>query len=392
MKIVLFTHPPFIKSNSMPRFSQMIAGYLEQNNIEFKIWSPQPFFYNLWPRGSLSKWLGYIDQYILFGIRIYFKIMVTDKKTLFVFCDQAMGPWVPFCSRRPHVIHCHDLLALRSALDCIDENPTSLTGKIYQKFIRWGFQKGKAFIPISYKTQEDLIKFGGVRPCFTRVVHNALNYPFKRQSREHSFNLINEYNVLSQDTGCLLHVGAGQWYKNSVGIIELYVEYCKKTEDAKPLIMVSPNPNEILKKSLDNVPENGTVKFVQGLSIDVLEALYSYADIFLFPSLEEGFGWPIIEAQACGCRVVTTNLAPMNEIGGPSAIYLERYSTDNKDTWAIENVDKLVDYLQLPINAKHEFSQQSLKWAANFESKKVLDEYFEFYQSVFYETTSNQNS
>jgi glycosyltransferase involved in cell wall biosynthesis len=156
--------------------------------------------------------------------------------------------------------------------------------------------------------------------------------------------------------------------------------------------MVSPNPNEILKKSLDNVPENGTVKFVQGLSIDVLEALYSYADIFLFPSLEEGFGWPIIEAQACGCRVVTTNLAPMNEIGGPSAIYLERYSTDNKDTWAIENVDKLVDYLQLPINAKHEFSQQSLKWAANFESKKVLDEYFEFYQSVFYETTSNQNS
>ena len=55
---------------------------------------------------------------------------------------------------------------------------------------------------------------------------------------------------------------------------------------------------------------------------EALAALYSGAELLLFPSLEEGFGWPIIEAQASGCRVVTTGKAPMTEVGGNAAFYL----------------------------------------------------------------------
>ncbi|WP_367027021.1 glycosyltransferase [Methylococcus sp. ANG] len=53
-----------------------------------------------------------------------------------------------------------------------------------------------------------------------------------------------------------------------------------------------------------------------------LRALYSLADTLIFPSLQEGFGWPIIEAQACGCPVVTSNIAPMTEVGGNGAVYI----------------------------------------------------------------------
>ena len=55
---------------------------------------------------------------------------------------------------------------------------------------------------------------------------------------------------------------------------------------------------------------------------ETLRALYSAAELLLFPSLEEGFGWPIVEAQACGCRVVTSQKAPMTEAGGDAAFYL----------------------------------------------------------------------
>jgi len=59
------------------------------------------------------------------------------------------------------------------------------------------------------------------------------------------------------------------------------------------------------------------------LANEDLRALYSTAEALLFPSLQEGFGWPIAEAQACGCVVVTSNRAPMTEVGGDAAVYID---------------------------------------------------------------------
>ena len=52
-----------------------------------------------------------------------------------------------------------------------------------------------------------------------------------------------------------------------------------------------------------------------------LEALYSLAEGLIFPSWEEGFGWPIAEAQACGCPVFASDRAPLTEAGGTAAVY-----------------------------------------------------------------------
>ncbi len=54
-----------------------------------------------------------------------------------------------------------------------------------------------------------------------------------------------------------------------------------------------------------------------------LRALYSRAEALLFPSFEAGYGWPVAEAQACGCPVGTSNRAPMTEVGGEAATYFD---------------------------------------------------------------------
>jgi glycosyltransferase involved in cell wall biosynthesis len=59
------------------------------------------------------------------------------------------------------------------------------------------------------------------------------------------------------------------------------------------------------------------------VSNEELRALYSIAEALLFPSLAEGFGWPIVEAQVCGCPVVTSNRAPMTDVGGAGAVYID---------------------------------------------------------------------
>ena len=145
MKIIIFTHPNFIESQSMPRYAQMLFDGMKLRGHEVEIWSPHPFFYLL-PFRSFKKWLGYIDQFIIFPFIVKLKLTFESRETLYVFADQALGPWVPLVSKRPHVIHCHDFLALESAMDLVPENPIRFSGKVYQKIIQKGFSNGKNFI------------------------------------------------------------------------------------------------------------------------------------------------------------------------------------------------------------------------------------------------------
>ena len=64
----------------------------------------------------------------------------------------------------------------------------------------------------------------------------------------------------------------------------------------------------------------GRIIFLTRVSNEQLCALYSRAEALLFPSLRERFGWPIVEAQACGCPVVTSDRPPMNCLGGSATL------------------------------------------------------------------------
>ena len=151
MNIVLFSHPAFMNSQSMPRFTRMLEEAYLARGHQVQVWSPQAKVYALLPDGRISKWAGYVDQYILFPLWVRKQAKMQPANTLYVFCDQALGPWVPLVKNKPHVVHVHDLLALRSALGEVPENPTQWTGRLYQHYIRQGFQQAKHFISISNK-------------------------------------------------------------------------------------------------------------------------------------------------------------------------------------------------------------------------------------------------
>jgi glycosyltransferase involved in cell wall biosynthesis len=83
-----------------------------------------------------------------------------------------------------------------------------------------------------------------------------------------------------------------------------------------------PLPEVLLSYISENNLQEQVVT-LSGLSNEDLRAAYSMATGLLFPSLQEGFGWPILEAQACGCAVFATNKPPMTEVGGEAAIYFD---------------------------------------------------------------------
>jgi glycosyltransferase involved in cell wall biosynthesis len=383
MNIVLFSHPAFMQSQSMPRFARMLEQAYIVRGYKVQAWSPEAKVYGLISRGRLSKWAGYIDQYILFPMWVRKQLSVQSRDTLYVFCDQALGPWVPLVKHRPHVLHVHDLLALRSALGCVPENSTSWTGRFYQHYIRRGFRQAKHFISISNKSREDLHYFGKVSPVTSEVVYNGLNYPYKSLASDEALQILTQAGFPATLEGMLLHVSGHQWYKNVAGVIRIYAHYAKASSNPLPLWLVGPQLDEKLQSALDEVPVQGLVLFLRGLDNKALQAAYSISRAFLFPSLAEGFGWPIIEAQACGCPVITTDEPPMNEIGGPVARYLPRLKVDDDvQVWAKHGASVLLDLLSLDESSRTDVAKNAVAWAARFDADTAIEGYLRVYQQV----------
>jgi glycosyltransferase involved in cell wall biosynthesis len=172
-----------------------------------------------------------------------------------------------------------------------------------------------------------------------------------------------------------LHVGGNQWYKNRLGVLRTFSNLQKRTERrAFKLVMVGkPWTDEMRKFILENGIRDSVLELI-GVADEDLRALYSTAIMLLFPSLQEGFGWPIVEAQACGCPVATSNRAPMNEVAGDAAIYIDPEDPSSAAEVLNDALDKLAD-----------IREWSLQNAERFKSGMV-DSYISVYRKVCSET------
>lgn len=378
----MFIHPDFIPSNSMPRFASMVYNGMKDRNHSVEIWTAPRMFYNLPFPKSIKKWLGYIDQFIIFPIIVRKKLKNCGKNNLFVFVDHALGPWIPLVFKMPHIIHCHDFLAQRSAFGEIPENKLKLSGKIYQKLIRWGYSKGENFLSVSHKTKEDLHLQLKRKPKYSEVVYNGLNQKFvpgnKLEARNYLKNLLN----LNLVDGYILHVGGNQFYKNRRGVIEIYTTWRKISKKKLPLLLVGPPPTNELRVMKRNSEHYYDIHFLEDIPNEALQNTYIGAEVFLFPSLDEGFGWPIAEAMASGCMVITTNAAPMTEVGLDSCFYIPRKEEEREVKWAETGANILEYATSLSKEEREERILLGINNAKRFEPEIAIEKIERAYKQI----------
>lgn len=385
LNLVVFTHPNFLDSTSMPLFARMIVEGARQAGHAVQVWSPRACLHRLPAPRSAKKWLGYVDQYLLFPLQVRWRLRRQALDTLFVFSDQALGPWVPLVADRAHVIHCHDFLALRSALGEIPQNRTGWTGRLYQRVIRWGFRHGRHFISVSRHTQEELHRFlaDTAAPQLSVVVHNGLNHAYAPLNQAEAAQRLRAAGADFPEGGFILHVGGNQWYKNRAGVLAIYAAYAASTPHPLPLLMVGAPPSASLQAAAACILAPGQVRFVVRPPVEVLEAAYSSASVLLFPSLAEGFGWPIIEAMACGCPVLTTNEAPMTEVGGPVADYLAPMpGTADTQAWAQVCAERLRLVLARSPEERAQKRALGIRHAQGFSAETAMQGYLAVYLQV----------
>ena len=384
MNLVIFTHPKFVKSQSMPRFAKMLTEGMTALGHDVEVWSPEAFFFRLPFPQSLKKWLGYLDQYILFPIQVKKKIKNRDIDTLYVFADQALGPWIPLVADKPHVVHCHDFLAQRSALGEISENLTEWTGRIYQNFIRRGFKKADNFISVSKNTRKDLHRFLDKTPKLSKVVYNGLNGAFKLAEMSSSRKALSEKINVPLQMGYILHVGGNQWYKNRVGVIEIYEKWRLNNEPEIPLLLIGAAPNSILRERYERAVYKKDIYFLYEIDDEYVKYAYSGASLFLFPSLAEGFGWPIAEAMASAVPVITTGEAPMTEVAEDSGVYIpvKPHNEEDIDKWAEKSAEIVKQVFTFSASDRNQLVKRGLENIKRFDSEKSLKEIEKIYLEI----------
>jgi glycosyltransferase involved in cell wall biosynthesis len=175
-----------------------------------------------------------------------------------------------------------------------------------------------------------------------------------------------------------LHVGGNQWYKNRIGALRIFSSLRKLIPQQNPkMVLVGKAWTDEMRRF---VSENGLshVTFeLLGIQDEDLRALYSTAGMLLFPSLDEGFGWPILEAQACGCPVLTSGRPPMDEVGGTAAVYVDPENPEAAAAAAIRAMHK-----------EAELREASVQNAGRFSSAAMIDGYLSQYEKVRSEGSS----
>ncbi|QNJ00603.1 putative alpha-glycosyltransferase/ family 4 [Synechococcus sp. A15-62] len=278
----------------------------------------------------INKWLSYVDKYFVFTIEliIYSFWMSRKYNIIYHITDHSNAIYSLCLLGRGKVVTCHDVLAIQSMLGAVPQNPVSFTGRLLQKIILIGLNHSPIIVCVSRNTEIQLRSIISNKMVKIFTVLQPLNYDFSNINGNHALDIIHDIPLLYRDNlshGFILHVGGNQWYKNRIGVCQIYVALHRLRSQLGqlpiPLILAGTPPSvellEYINKHID-LP----IIFLRTPTNRQINALYSLASLLLFPSISEGFGWPIVEAMACGCPVVTTGREPMSEAGGESAIYI----------------------------------------------------------------------
>ena len=182
----------------------------------------------------------------------------------------------------------------------------------------------------------------------------------------------------------IVHVGGNQWYKNRLGVLWAYAALVANHPHPPALWMIGAESSESMREVAGSIPAPGKVHFLSGLSNEQVNAAYSHARVLFFHSLEEGFGWPIIEAMASGCPVVTTNLAPMTEVAGGAALLVPRMppARIEQAAWAKAAAGVLNDVVSLDPVSRANLQAKGILNAARFKTETALNAYERIYRQV----------
>ena len=211
-------------------------------------------------------------------------------------------PEAPLFSECPYIVMAHDLIPLRFP------KPGSRLTAYFKYYIPQVLSQAKHIICNSQATAKDITDFFKISP--QKITPIPLGYDSQR------------FQFLDLPTkNYFLYLGRHDHYKNLHRLIEAFTNLPNFSE--YELWFAGPTDNiytPTLKTQIKELGLTNLVKFLDYVSTEELPKIISQAIAMVFPSLWEGFGFPVMEAMACGTPVITSNISSLPEVAGDAAI------------------------------------------------------------------------
>lgn len=309
-------------------------------------------FYPMWEQYALPKAVGELNIELL----------------------HCTSNTAPLWCKVPMILTLHDIIFLEPR-DRMNESIYQNMGWYYRKMVVPKIlKKCKRIITVSNFEKNNIVNTLGIPDEKIAMIHNGYTDWFKPLE-----DIETVYRKYIDDPDYFFFLGNTDPKKNTERTLIAYSKYLEKSEYKRKLLMA-----DLDEQYLDYIIERNKIENIRHMIVmpgyienKDLPYIYNNAFAFLYPSLRESFGIPLLEAMACGTPVITSNTSSMPEIGGPNAILINP-----------ENPDEITEKMLQLENDPEFYSRQEeigLHQASLFSWRQTAEQLLELYEEVYKE-------
>jgi len=280
----------------------------------------------------------------------------------------SVSSFILFC---PSVLTLHDIAPLVSG----ELTPPIL--RYYWKFAyRFSTRRVDSIITVSYSAKEDITKFLAVPKEKIKVIYHG-NKPQVPEIKGKDKTVSNLYQNKKSSFPYILWVGKMYTHKNLPRLLRAYSKLIKTRHINHQLVLcgIKSWGYSSFVRTIEELNLQDKVIFKGYIPDNELELMYLNASLFVFPSLSEGFGLPILEAMSCGIPVITSNYGAMAEVAGDAALLVDPYN--------IDEIAKAIYKVLTDQNLRENLIKKGLKQAKQFSWEKTAKETLKVYKEVY---------
>lgn len=272
---------------------------------------------------------------------------------------------------KPYFLPCPSLVTIYDLIPKLYPQymPSLWKRAIFEVAIRLAVGGARQVICVSQSAKEDLVRLLGVLPSKVWVTPLGVDTQFNPVNEKAIFNLCQKYDL---PEGYILYLGINKPHKNLVRLVEAFA----KVKTGRKLVLAGkedPRYREV-HEAVKQLSLQERVVFLDQVPEDDLPALYGGAALFVFPSLYEGFGLPLLEAMACGVPVVCSSTSSLPEIAGRAAVMI--------DPLDVSQLARALERVLEDSDLRASMREEGLKQAAHFSWERTAKETLAVYRQV----------
>lgn len=271
---------------------------------------------------------------------------------------------LPPLSKGKSVVTIHDMSFIRFPEYAEEKNLLNLTAMIKDTAAR-----SDAIITVSEFSRREVIELLGADESRVFAIHSGISQRFRRHSGVPEKVL--EWLGLTRPY--ILTVGTLEPRKNIPFLVDVF-ERLESFDGDLVIAGMDGWKCEPIKRRIAESSKSDRIKRISFVEDDELTALYAGAELFAFPSFYEGFGFPPLEAMACGTPVISSRGGSLEEVLGDGAMLMETF---NIEEW-ISAINRVMD----DPNGRKTLAEAGRDWSARYSWRETARETWDLYMRI----------